>query len=261
MNSGESIEMPKTWKLVKSALLIAVGAFVVVNSNAAQAQTDFASTVSGKHPLAYYRLDATNGKSVVGTSTYSSTGGVTVHTPGAPVGDAAKSKAVSFDGKTGKIVTTQKGGIQTAATLMAWVNLAELPSKTGRTVYVMGESQVGNDLDLQFLTDDTVKFYTAAGGNVSYNPQKTTLVNQWHMIVATLDTTSKKRILYWDGKQVAADEGGGTPNKVTALSIGESLVFTGRFFPGEISEVALWNRALSAKDVEEIYASRTNVKK
>lgn len=240
--------------MVKNALLIAVGAFVVVSSGAVRAETDFAGTVSAKKPLAYYRLDAMSGKSVVGTTTYTAGSGVTVQSSGAPT--ASDNKFVMLDGKSGKIVTTQKGGIKTAATIMAWVNLAELSSKAGRTLYVMGESQVGNDFDLQFETDDVLRFYTAAGGSVQYKPEGTAWINQWHMIVATLDTDSKKRVLYWDGKQVATDQGGGNPNKVNVLSIGESLVFTGRFFHGGIADVALWDRVLTAKDVEEIYASR-----
>jgi hypothetical protein len=35
-------------------------------------------------------------------------------------------------------------------------------------------------------------------------------------------------------------------------------VFTGRFFDGDISDVALWSTALSADTVANIYASRLN---
>jgi hypothetical protein len=53
---------------------------------------------------------------------------------------------------------------------MAFVNRASLPSSERRFFYVAGESQSGNDLDLQFENDDALKFYTAAGGHTSFTP-------------------------------------------------------------------------------------------
>jgi hypothetical protein len=80
-------------------------------------------------------------------------------------------------------------------------------------------------------------------------------MNQWHMIVATLNTPTHSRVIYWDGKAVATDKGGGEAGKKNAFTIGESPVFTGRFFKGGIEEVALWNRALSAAEVAAIYSA------
>ena len=135
------------------------------------------------------------------------------------------------------------------------MNLAELPSKANRIFYVAGESQNGNDLDLQIETDNVLKFFTASGGRLQYAPLPGSLVNQWHMIVVTLDTVSHTRTIYWDGKQVAKDTGGGQAGKTGVFSIGESTVFTGRFLHGGVEEVALWNRALKQVEVEAIYAA------
>jgi len=217
------------------------------------AQDDFPTTVAASHPLAYYRLDAPAGKSQVGATTYKSVGAVASASPGAPVG--ANSSYAKLDGRTGYILTTQAGGIGTAASIMAWVNLASLPSAQNHIVYVAGESQSGNDLDLQFETDNHIRFFTSGGGNIDYAPPPATLANQWHMVVATLDTVSKARALYWDGKPVSADKGGGSPNKTAPFTIGESPVFTGRFLKGGIQEAALWNRALRPSEIAAIYAS------
>jgi hypothetical protein len=217
-------------------------------------QADFASTVTATHPIAYFRLDATSGKSEVGAATYKSAGGVTTASPGAPTG-VTPSQFARFDGKTGSIVTTQAGGISTAASIMAWVHLAALPSKEARTFYVAGESQSGNDLDLQFEPDDALRFFTAGGTNLTYKAPPGTLVGQWHLVVVTLDTVSKLRALYWDGKPVATDNDGGRAGKSAVFSIGESTVFTGRFFHGGIADVALWNRALKPAEVASIYAA------
>ena len=244
----------RQWTTAATAALAVLSIVQPSRLNAAQA--DFASAVTATTPIAYFRLDATSGKGEVGSSTYKSSGGVTTGSPGAAIAGSSNNFA-KFDGVSGFILTTQKGGVGSSASIMAWVNLAELPSKTGNIFYVAGESEVGNDLDLQFDTDNAIKFWTAAGGHISYVPPPATLVNRWHMIVATLDTATHTRTLYWDGKLAAHDTGGGEAGKKTVFTIGYSPVFSGRFFKGGIEEVALWDYALKASDVIAIYAAST----
>jgi hypothetical protein len=230
-------------------------AAVVLNCVALRAaEADFVSAVVATRPIGYYRLDSTEGKSQAGSTNYKPVGGVTSVGPGGPIGNAS-SYFAQLNGRDAYILTTQSGGVGAAASIMAWVNLASLPSAENRFFYVAGESQNGNDLDVQFETDNALRFYTASGGHLSYAPAPATLVNQWHMIVATVDTVSQTRVIYWDGKSVATDKGGGRAGKTGAFSIGASTVFSGRFFKGGIEEVGLWNRALQATEVAAIYAA------
>lgn len=232
-----------------------VAAVVIAGLNCAAlcaAQTDFASVLSATKPIGYYPLDATAGKSQVGSTTFKSQGGVSTAS-GAAV--AGSEHFLKLDGQSGMIVTTQTGGVVSGASIMAWVNLAELPSKLGRLVYVAGESEYGNDLDLQFDTDNGIKFWTTSNGSVSYSPPPATLVNQWHMIVVTLDMATKGRAIYWDGKLAASDKGASNAAKKNVFTIGASPVFTGRNFKGGVAEAALWNRALNATEVAAIYAA------
>ena len=67
-------------------------------------------------------------------------------------------------------------------------------------------------------------------------------------------TSTGARAIYWDGTLGKKDAGGGSIGKTNGFSIGESKVFTGRFFDGDISDVALWNTALSSDTVAKIYA-------
>jgi hypothetical protein len=244
----------REWIYVSTAALTVIAGVHAPSLYAAQA--DFAAAVVATHPVAYYRLDTPSGKSQVGSTTYSANGGVTSGSPGAAIAGSSGNYA-KLDGTSGSIFTTQKGGVGASASIMAWVNLAELPSKTGHLVYVAGESEIGNDLDVQFDTDNQVKFWTAAGGHISYTPPTATLLNRWHMVVVTLDTATHTRSLYWDGKLAAHDAGGGESGKKTVFTIGASPTFTGRFFKGGIEEVALWNRALNASDVTAIYTAST----
>jgi Concanavalin A-like lectin/glucanases superfamily len=225
-----------------------------LNSIALSAQTDFVTAVTSTHPLAFYRLDSTSGQSQVGATTYQAAGGVGIAASGAPVA-TANARFLKLDGRSATITTTQMGGVGAAATIMAWVNLADLPSKVGHFFYVAGESEYRNDLDLQFETDNILRFFTAAGGNLSYTPPPGSLLNQWHQIVVTLDTAFHTRVIYWDGKSVATDKGGGEAGKKAVFTIGASSVFGGRFFKGGIDDVALWNRALKPSEVAAIYTA------
>ncbi|MGB8013608.1 MAG: LamG domain-containing protein [Terriglobales bacterium] len=242
----------RKWNLAWAATMVAVASLLSVALHADD--VDFVTAVVATRPVAYYRLDSTSGKSEVGATQYKSSGGVSVAASGAPTGNA-NNRSAQFDGRDGYIVTTQSGGVGETASMMAWVNLAGLPADARHFYYVMGESQDGNDLDLQFENDNVLKFYTAAGGHLSYAPPPSSLVNQWHLIVVTLDTASHTRALYWDGKSVATDKGGGRAGKTGILSIGASTVFGGRFFQGGIAEVALWNRALKPTEVAAIYTA------
>jgi hypothetical protein len=230
----------------------AFASLLTISANAAE--DGFVKAVIATGPIGYFRLDSTEGKSQVGTTTYKSIGGVTSNGPGGPVGGGG-SYFAKLNGHDGYVVTSQAGGVGVAASIMAWVNLDELPSKSGHYFYVAGESQNGNDLDLQFETDNSLKFFTASGGRLAYAPDSGSLVHQWHMVLATLDTQTQTRTIYWDGKQVASDKGGGRVGKTGTFSIGESTVFRGRYFQGGIAEVALWSHALKASEVASIYAA------
>ena len=224
------------------------------------ANLGFVATVKSTHPIAYFRLTGPSGSSEVGTATYTAVGGVSgVQNASlcAPI-SVPNNQCTLMDGTTGYFDTSQVGGIRGAGSLMAWVHLNARPKLTGRIVYVAGISQSGNDFDLQFEPDNTLRFYTAAAPNVAYSPPLATLEGEWHLVVATLSEGTGARAIYWDGKLAKEDHGSGTPGKINEFTIGASKVFTGRFFDGSISDVALWNTALSADTVARIYASRLN---
>ena len=237
----------------RAILVIPVLATLASCSHPAKS-SEFVQTVEGSKPIAYFRLESPMGTSLAGGAAYTSTPSVASSSSCAPI-NVSGNHCVELNGKDGAITTTQQGGVHTAGSIAAWVKLAVLPSKSTHILYVAGISQSGNDLDLQFEQDDALRFFTAGGGAVEYKPAPSTLTGTWHMIVATLDTASKNRALYWDGNLAKSDSGGGTPNKTNLFSIGESTVFSGRFFNGSIDEVALWDRALTGAEVAKLYNS------
>ena len=205
-----------------------------------------------------FRLEATSDTSKVGTYTSTFTGAATLATtPGAPI-CGPNNHSASLDGISGFVTTTLSGGITSAGSIAAWVNVATLPSIADHFLYVAGESQNGNDFDIQFTTDNFIRFYVSDNAiNVGYQPNAQTLPGVWHMVVGTFDSSTNTENLYWDGQLVATANNTAFANKTALFNIGESEVFTGRFFGGQIDEVAVWNTALTAAQVQSIYNSAT----
>src|SRR5690348_16055620 len=233
-----------------AARCAAAGLFLFATSAHA---ADLPTAVKATHPLAYYRLGDLKGSSEVGPSQYHAVGSATVTKQGGQFA-GADNQLLLLDGVSAYVEATQRGAIKDQVSIMAWVDLAGLPSVDRHFYYVAGESQYGNDLDLQFETDNQLKFYTASGGHLSYTPAPDTLPNRWHMIVATVNATTGERHIYWDGASVAADQGAkGMGAKTTVFTIGASELFKGRFLHGGVDEVALWDHALSAAEVASIY--------
>ena len=242
-----------SYRIAQFALLIPALTFTV--------KADFVTTVEASNPLAYWRLDSTNSASVVNGYTTSYQNGATTTPPGggAPLTGYSGNAALSLNGNNASpqyASTSLSGGINGAGSIMAWVNLAALPSTSNTFFYVAGESQPGNDLDLQFQNDNKLYFFTGGGENTSYTPDASTLVGNWHLIVATYDASAQFRDIYWDGASAATYSGGvNGAAKSSTFNIGYSTVFGGRDFNGLIDEVGVWNYALSASQVAGIYAS------
>ena len=210
--------------------------------------------------VAYFPLDASvQANSVVGGFKGTLVGKAKIGAAGqgAPIAGDPSNAALALDGK-GSYVSTNFGPQQTfangAASYIAWVNFATTPALANRFFEIVSKSQSGNDLDLQAQTDNTIHFYTDSGSSTSFKPKS--LAPGWHMLVATFDQNvgAQSRRLYWDGALVANDHYTG---KHTAggndLSIGESLVFNGRYFQGSIDEVSVFNKSLTQQQVTTLF--------
>jgi hypothetical protein len=171
---------------------------------------------------------------------------------GAPVPTDPANQGLLLDGQGSYLVTTLTGQISNAGTTMAWVYLTNFPSVAGRIFQITSEGDDGNDFDFQIDTDNLLHFYTDSGGStVSPQPVPT---NQWHLLAGTFIADSV-RVLYIDGSPVATNTPGGHSPDSSYYTIGENLQFPGRYFEGTIAEVAVFNTALSALEISNIYAA------
>jgi len=232
----------------------AAGPVQTVPQTASPVTSKYQTAVLATNPIAYFPLNSAHQGSVIGGYSLSLIGGAKIAKHGAIKSERKANKYLKL-ANMAYAGTSLYGDIPGTGSMIAWVNLAELPSTTGTYFYVSGESQVSNDFDLQFQNDNNLYFYTGAGENTEYVTNTASLVGHWNMIAAVFQGGSNgSRNIYWNGKLVAPYTGGvNGAYKSNEFSVGESIVFTGRYFQGGIDAVAVWDRALTSSEIQTIY--------
>jgi MSHA biogenesis protein MshQ len=252
------VQVPSRILRFAAASVLVFGAFLLPK---ARAKVTYVGVMSSYGPLGFWTLASDNAASV--TNGYSSTylNGATTSAAGTgvPLAGSPNNTALSLDGDNSSpeyVTTGLSGGISGTGSIVAWVNLSALPSASGAFFYVAGESQGGNDFDVQFQTDNALYFYTGAGENTSYTPDPSTLVGQWNQIVVTYSGGSSGfRNIYWDGTLVSSFSGSvNAASKSSVFTIGYSSVFGGRDFNGLIDDVAVLGLVLSPSQVAQLYS-------
>lgn len=231
----------------------------------AQAATPYDAAVEANNPLAYYNLvnsNATTTTDAVNGYTMTLQNGATVQAGAGPTinGSAVPGLVLggtAYAGSGG--AKPEIGGISSAGTILAWINLAALPSTDGRIFSIAGSSAVGDDFDLQIDTDDKIDFYTDGGSSTE---TATTLnssdLGKWIFVAATF-TAGTDRNVYLDGSLNASSTPGGHYDSNNPFYIGQSNVFGGRYFDGSIADVAFYNTDLTAAQISTIYNSASIV--
>ena len=129
-------------------------------------------------------------------------------------------------------------------TLEAWVNPSTV-SSVWRDVIYKGPN------DIYYLEATSSQGPPAAGGTFSGSPlygAATLAANTWSHLAATYDGVTLR--LYVNGTEVASrPQTGSIATSNGALTIGGDPLY-GQFFAGRIDEVRIYNRALSAAEIQ-----------
>ncbi len=241
-----------------AAALITGGWALALAAPGAASAADYVTTAKALNPVAYFRLTSPGAGSEVGgyTTSYSATTGTRA---GAPLASDPGNTGATFAGDNSapsEVHTSLSGMVGGTGTVNLWVNLAQLDTTIGHIEYLAGESQGGNDFDLQ-VQDNAIKFYTGGGENTSYAIDSSFL-NSWHMVTATFDGTTADgyRDIYVDGVLAASFSGGvNGAAKSQSFSMGYSDLFGNRALDGSLDEVGVYDYGLSATQVATLYAS------
>jgi len=243
--------------------LVALAAFPSMAGDlpwAAGLPCPFSLKVQCLEPIVYLRLNGNFRDSALpgahpgvgyGGVTFSGSGG------GAPLACNPANRAAIFDGVDDYIAVPSFANLSLTdeATLMAWVKFDRLPSQVGHITTIVAKAGVARDLDLQAEPDDRFYFYIGIGAPVRFVSSQTRIqAGRWYFLVATY-RRGDRMDLYVNGVLESTQMGPQVTREenTSPLTIGGSLVWPGRFFPGRIDEVAVFADALAPGQIWRLY--------
>jgi hypothetical protein len=216
----------------------------------------YEAAVVGYGPLAYWRL----GEPSSATVAFDYAGGydgfytnVALGATGAIAGDP--NTAATFDGASSTVSIGNPAGLNFTGqiTLAAWVK----PSATDglRDILAHGYQTSPNDAEVGLRVNGGVYETWSWDGNnhgtgANIPPED---IGAWVHLAGTYDGTTWR--LYHNGVQVGAtaDTTGSLIVSVQGWAIGSAGDGTERFFSGDIDEPAIFNKALTPDQIQELY--------
>ena len=211
-------------------------------------------------PIAHWKLDETGGLTAIdsaGGNDGTLVGGP-AWTPGLIDGGLA------FDGGDDYVDagTFDVGG--SGITMMGWFNADTIASDDPR---IVSKASGTNETDAwwQLSTTDSgpdrfLRMRIKAGGTTTTLADSTTSLatGAWHFAVATYDAGSAEMKLYLDGAEVASRSHtvGGVLDTAPAVPVALGANGTAeRFFDGRLDDVRIYNYALDATAIADLYAA------
>jgi hypothetical protein len=164
-------------------------------------------------------------------------------------------QAFSLDGSDDSVVAPATAALVSSFTVEAWINPSSLASNP--VVFERGGSTVDR-IGLQLLTSGTIGGYmdSNSGFNVSGGSIP---INGFTHIAYVLNDAANSASLYVNGVLVASASETRSPNGgLGPLTIGNSpLSGFVDFFVGLVDELSIYNRALSASEISDIFNADT----
>jgi hypothetical protein len=223
----------------------------------------YAEQVVTNGPLAYWRLNETSGTVAYdyaggndGTITNAVTQGATGLAAPAFPGMEAANTGYNFDGASGSVLIGNPASLNFIGqiTMVAWVRPTDTVGLRNIICHGHQTSPTNAETGLRINAGS----YTAWSwdGSVEANaPVPPEDIGNWVHLAGTYDGIAWR--LYRNGVQVAATPGtsGAKIAGAVGWAIGARGTGTERFFSGDIDEVAIYNKALSATAIAAMYAT------
>lgn len=200
-----------------------------------------------------------HGAALVDNATFHGT--VTAGAPG------AQNSAATFDGTSGYAATRSPHvNNQAGYSVIAWAKLSSKPTHAGIIATQTSASRPGFELYYSasygwtfnnYVTDTTgSSAVRATQGDTTHSP-----AGEWTQLVGTYDAVANQLSLYVNGEHVqstsfSAPFYAGGPVQIGA---GNYDGAPSSFFPGQIDDVRLYDRALSAEEAAALYQTHTAV--
>jgi subtilisin family serine protease len=163
--------------------------------------------------------------------------------------------ALAFDG-TDDYVSIGPGVSPTGPkTISAWVKIPPVGQGSANSQYdffILEGRQAGNVAVLFYFNDGVeLKYWNQAAGGIEIKYTVALDDDAWHLVGLTYDLDTWT--LFLDGFPVATGTGDDHSAIVSGESIGGDTDLMFRAWYGKIDDVRIYDRALSAKEIEELY--------
>ncbi len=181
-----------------------------------------------------------------------------------PVDQIANLEAMSFNGTDQYISAGTSSDLNFERTdtfsISAWINIDTLQIGGIFAKCVFSPLQGYN-----LFLNNSIRFYLAGTGDIQINGSQTLSTSQWYHIAVTYDGSSNVSgmKLYVDGVEDTSTTSSGTtitgsiqnvePPRIGVRDKNGASPDPTKFFSGKIDEVAIFNTALSAEKIQQIY--------
>jgi hypothetical protein len=221
----------------------------------------YQDTVLDTGPVSYWRLGEAAGTSAAdsqGGNTATYTNGPVLARPGALAADA--DTAVSFDGVNDYVTKSYTAGLNpTQFTMEAWADPVGGAGNYGAVTaswYDTGVAPRGSGIWTN--SSDQWEIYMGDGANYYILTGPSITPDAWTHLAYSFDGTTLR--MYVNGSLAASMPAAHSPNASMAFGIGGAQYPNGGvhwqdFYHGQIDDVAVYNRALSATEIQLHYDS------
>lgn len=169
------------------------------------------------------------------------------------VGQSLAQTSLNFDGVDDYVNCGNSAVLDitgTAITLEAWIYPTAFQPNIwqGNVINKNDDSQTGYMLRVGGAGQVNFNFGSFGAWNELNSGAGALTLNTWHHIAGTYDGANAR--VYVDGIEVAAQPYTASIASATEpLYLGEDPFYSGRYFPGSIDEVRIWNTTLSAAEI------------
>lgn len=171
-----------------------------------------------------------------------------------------KGLALDFDGANDQVLINDAPALNptNAITVCLWYNSRSVPgSVTPFTYCLLSKSTSVNaqpypTFDIRGSSTTAIEAAVAIGSTSKTVSLGTINTNQWTFVSFTYDGSVLAG--YRNGLlQASSSQSGALGTTTSPLALGNNYGFSPRFFNGQISEVRLYNRALTAEEISKLY--------
>ncbi len=216
-------------------------------------------TTSGARLLAHWKFDESKGIVAADSSGHNNDGTLVGNATWKPAAGQIGG-AVDLDGRSGYVRVGNPNGLDFAPgsfSVSAWAYPREVRGRYQAIMEYDRRSAAGNRFGLWIDTNG--RFHFRVGLKTWQTTQRLN-PNQWYLLTATYDASTRQMKLYIDGvlDGTATHSGGFVAPKQATLTIGVRGDETAEFFNGLLDDVRIFNAALSVDDVLTLIGAGRN---